>query len=711
MLAQRAKKPLVLVVDDDPTMRLLVGEALDEAGFARREAADGQTALEAFMSARPDLVLLDVMMPGMDGFETCSQLRQLPGGTDVPVMMMTGSDDIDSIHRAFEAGATDFITKPINYPILGYRLRYMQRSREKQQELRVSQQRLTDAQRLARLGHWEWNLVTGHVSLTAQSSLILGLDPIQGCYTIADLLNSVHPDDRERVFDAFDHFVRTQDPLHVEHKVVRPDGSEAIVYQEAEAAVDETTGRLRLTGTFQDITERKRVEQRVAHLEFHDSLTNLPNRTYFAQTLERFLEMVGERTLAVYEVGIDQLQRLNDTLGHAVTEELVIAVSERLSSAVGVRQRASLDPGRTTQTVLSRDPSGAFLLLQPNLEGMEAAMGPARRLTEALEGPFVVGDQEIFVTASIGIAIHPMDGLDGDTLLRNAHAARGSVKSSGSSSFCFYARSMNENALERIRLESALRRAVDEQSFELHYQPKVRCDDESPSGMEALIRWESPDLGWVSPGKFIPMAEEHGLVVPLGEWVIREACRQLAAWDAQGLPAQICSVNVAAQQLDDDGFVDLVREAIEEAGIEPGRLELELTERALMDDAERVIALLHDIQKLGCKISLDDFGTGYSSLSYLNKFPLDVVKLDRSFILDVPDSEDQAVLVEALIALASKLRLEVVAEGVETESQRDFLRSIGCDKIQGFFYSKPLNAETYAEWLTKRTTSVQQKAG
>lgn len=699
----RKQHALVLVVDDDATMQLLVGEALDAAGFAHREVGDGEAALEAFVTARPDLVLLDVMMPGIDGFETCTRLRQLPGGGDVPIMMMTGSDDIEAIHRAFEAGATDFITKPLNYPVLGYRLRYMQRSREKQQELRISQQRLTDAQRLARLGHWEWNLVSSHVSLTAHSSLILGLDPNRVCHTVSDLLDSVHPDDRERVLDAFDRFLRTQDGLHVEHKVVRPDGSEAIVYQEAEAAVDEVTGRLRLTGTFQDITERKRVEQRVLQLEHHDALTDLPNRSYFTKCLRRSLESVDEaRMVAVYEIAIDQLQRLNDSLGHAHADELVMSLAERLASTVGLRRGPSADRARLDRPILARDPSGVFLLLHPGLSGAEAAMGPARAIMSSLEGSFEVGDQEVFLTASIGIAVAPVDGREAEVLLRNAHTARGSFRSSGSSGFCFYARSMNEDALERVRLENALRRAVDEGSFMLHFQPKVDTSCGAPSGMEALLRWDCPGLGQVSPAKFVPIAEEHGLVVPIGQWVIRQACEQLVRWDEEGLPPLTCSVNVAVQQLDAEGFEDHVAEVLEETGLDPARLELELTERALMVDADRAAGILQRLRSLGCRIALDDFGTGYSSLSYLNRFPLDVVKLDRSFILDVPGSEAQSTLVAALIELAKKLRLEVVAEGVETAEQRNFLMTTGCDHIQGFYFSKPLAPPDLARWTRER---------
>ncbi|MEL6189430.1 MAG: GGDEF domain-containing phosphodiesterase, partial [Myxococcota bacterium] len=362
---------------------------------------------------------------------------------------------------------------------------------------------------------------------------------------------------------------------------------------------------------------------------------------------------------------------------------------------------ASAD-GKSAPRILARDPSGAFLYMDATLDDAEAAMGPARQLMSALEGSFDVDGQEIFVTASIGVAVHPVDGHDAETLLRNAHAARGGVKSSGSSGFSFYARNMNENAVERIRLENALRKTVDEGGFTLHYQPKVETRTGTPFGMEALIRWECPGLGRVSPGKFIPIAEDHGLIVPIGEWVIRETCEQMRRWDEAGLPPLRCSVNIAAQQLETGDFEATVARILKETGTEASRLELELTERALMNDADGAKALLQRLRDLGCHVSLDDFGTGYSSLSYLNRFPLDVVKLDRSFILDVPGSEDQSTLVAALITLAKKLRLDVVAEGVETEPQRAFLESAGCDRIQGFFFSKPLAADDFAEWVRER---------
>ena len=709
ILATDSKRPMVLVVDDDPSMQLLVGQALETAGFVLRECSDGASALDIFVATRPDLVLLDVVMPGMSGFETCAALRQLPGGTEVPILMMTGSNDIQSIHQAFEAGATDFVTKPLNYQILGYRLRYMLRAREKHIELRISQQRLTDAQRLARLGHWEWKVVSGYVSLSTQSSMILGLDPLAECHTVGDLLSSVHPEDRERVLDAFDEFLRNQHPLHVEHRIVRPDGTEAIVYQEAEAGIDEGTGRLRLTGTFQDITERKRVEQRVAHLEYHDALTNLPNRALFTDQLTKTLDVIdarGSRVIAVYEIGIDQLQRLNDSLGHNYTEELIVRVAERITNALSITDVGS-DWRRSATALLARDPSGAFLLLQPTLQNNEAAIEPARAIIDALETPFVVAEQETFITVSIGIAVHPVDGLDALTLMRSAHTARTGVKNGSASGFCFYARNMNENAVDRIRLEAALRKAVENQNFKLYYQPKVETLTGNPTGMEALLRWDCPGIGRISPAKFIPIAEDLGLVVPIGEWVIREVCRQLGEWD-QSEPALSklrCSINVAAQQLETQGFEELVERILHETNTDPTRIEFELTERILMSDDKRAVSVLTRLRALGCNISLDDFGTGYSSLSYLNRFPLDVVKLDRSFILDVPTDKDQSILVGALIELAKKLRLEVVAEGVEIEEQRAFLGEAGCHRIQGFFFSKPLPPSDFVEWIRSNLLS------
>ena len=693
-------RPLVLVIDDDPVMQFLVSEALDAAGFDYREATSGQAGLELFGVARPDLVLLDVVMPGLDGFQTCLKLRALPGGVDVPVMMMTGSDDIESIHRAFEVGATDFVTKPINYPILGYRLRYMMRARENLEELHRSKARLTNAQRLAKLGYWEWNLVSGDIVLSRDSSDILGIEfgNFQG--SLSSLLSSVHPDDRERVYDAFDRFVRTYEPLRVEHRVLRLDKSEAILYQEAEANIESTTGRLRLTGTFQDITERKQVEQKIAHLEFHDGLTNLPNRTYFLRCLrEHIANHNTDNCCAAYEIRIDQLERLTNTLGLSYAQELAIAIAERLVSMMRLRTSLNADFSMVSGDTLARDSSGVFLLLITCLRHSEDAIGPARRIMSAFDAPFVVREQDVFLTASIGIAVHPVDAHDAETLIRNAHQALSNTKSAGASSFCFYASSMNENALDRVHLENALRRAVDNKEFELYYQPKVDCKTGRIVGMEALIRWKDSKLGFVSPGKFIPLAEEQGLIVPIGLWVLRTACEQLSAWDKAGLPPLLCSVNVAAQQLEDDSFAEELKKVISDTNIEPYRIELELTERVLMNDLDLATRALCLLSSVGCRISLDDFGTGFSSLSYLNRFPLDIVKLDRSFILDVTHSDDQATLVAALIELLKKLRLEVVAEGIEERAQLEFLRGTGCDLIQGYLFAKPMPPDIFAEWV------------
>ncbi len=710
------KRPVVLVIDDDPTMQLMAEEALDAAGFECREAEDGTTGLKIFERSRPDLVLLDVVMPGLDGFQTCAQLRALPGGADVPVMMMTGSDDIDSINAAFEAGATDFVTKPINYQILGHRLRYMFRARGNVEDLRVSKRRLTTAQRVAKLGHWEWDFVTGEVDISDESLWILGLRSADLNGTLSGLLTSVHPDDRERVYDSFDRFIRERQPLRVEHKALRGD-KEVIIYQEAEVASDEVTGRMRLIGTFQDITSRKEVEQRIAHLEYYDTLTNLPNRSFFEEHLKTTLQFVTPNNLcAVLAIEIDQVRRLNETLGHSFAQELITNVSDRLVGCThqsdGRRRKRLAANANASRTILARDASSNnFLLMIPHLSKTDEAIPAARDIMDALCKPLSVRGRDTFVSAAIGISVAPADGVDPEVLTRNACTACQNIRSTGGSSFQFYTESMNSGALERVTLENALRKAVEAGNFHIHYQPKVRCDSELATGMEALIRWEDPDLGRVGPHKFIPVAEEHGLIVRIGEWVLKAACAQAKRWQQEGMPPLTMSVNVASQQMEQEGFVETVRRALEETGLEPQYLELEITESTLMSDVESSIAQLREIQELGVKVSLDDFGTGYSSLSYLNKFPIDTLKIDRSFILEVTTNEDQATLVSALIALAKKLRLQVVAEGIEDEDQFEFLKGHNCDLIQGYLFSPPLPPEAFAQWIREKNQDNYLLAG
>ncbi|HEX5324924.1 MAG TPA: EAL domain-containing protein [Capsulimonadaceae bacterium] len=429
----------------------------------------------------------------------------------------------------------------------------------------------------------------------------------------------------------------------------------------------------------EQIVEREEAERQVRWQAHHDSLTGLPNRTYFQDKLESALEISQKINgcVAVLLLDIDRFKHINDTLGHAVGDELLKEVAEKLSSWL-----------RSDDT-LARMGGDEFAVLLPNVPSPADANRVAQKLLESLQGPREINGHEFYITASIGISLYPSDGLDMQTLLRHADMAMYRAKEQGRGNMALYTEAMNVSAFERLVLESSLRKAMEIGELRLHYQPLVELRKGQIVGVEALVRWQHPDLGLVPPSKFIPIAEETGLIVPLGEWVLRTACAQAAVWHAQGLRLQM-GVNLSARQFEQVGLVDMVEEVLKETGLDPQWLNLELTESTIIRNHEYASQTLRQLKELGITIAIDDFGTGYSSLSYLCRFPLDALKVDRSFITSLNDSAKDQAVVKGLIDLAHDLDLDVVAEGVETDAQEASLRSLGCNIIQGFLFSPPV---------------------
>jgi len=699
------KQPLVLVVDDDATMRMLVGEALAPGGLEVAEAADGHAALEALRRRPPDLVLLDVQMPGPDGFAVCDEIRRHPPSADTPVVMMTGLDDVDSIRRAYEVGATDFVTKPINWLILGHRVRYLLRASANGAELRRSRERLANAQRLARMGSWRLELQTQELHASDELLALSGLPPSSGPLHRDTFFEMVHAEDRGPVFDAALRCVRDGTPLHIDHRIVLPDGTERILHSHAERIVDENGEGLALEGTAQDVTERKRAEEQIRYLAYHDSLTGLGNRRLFKERLSMAVTQArrNEWLVGVLFLDLDHFKRINDTLGHSVGDQLLQGVADRLVASV---RETDLVARHELPSAISRLGGDEFTILLAAIQDPQDLAKVARRILDALSRPFHLGDHEVVISGSIGITAWPEDGADAEVLLRNADTAMYHAKEQGRNNYQFYAQSMNAVALRRLILEGQLRRALEQGEFELHYQPKVSLRDGSITGLEALLRWRDPKLGLVMPADFIPIAEETGLIGPLGDWVARRVCRQIADWTRRGLAPLPVSINLSAQQFRSDKLVEQLWGALRESSVDPHRLELEITESTLMHDPARVVAQLEELRALGIIVSLDDFGTGYSSLSTLRRLPVDVLKVDRSFVREIGSRADDAALAAAIVSMGKALRLRVVAEGVEREEQRALLAAWGCDEMQGFLFSPALPPEELERFWADRTSSL-----
>ncbi|HEX2829616.1 MAG TPA: EAL domain-containing protein [Burkholderiales bacterium] len=688
-------QPVVLIIDDDIVMRMLAREALEQAGFTVEEASDGQEGLETFEALRPDAVLLDVMMPVLDGFETCASLRSRESGVTVPVLMMTGLDDAESIHRVYEVGATDFITKPIALAMLGHRVSYVLRASRAFQELQRSEARLTNAQRIAQIGHWDWNLATGAVQRSEEVRRILGYTAETQLPERGIFLDAVHPDDRRAVEDALYAAIHRNEPLNMGFRIVRPDGEVRAVHQQAEVVRDASGKPLGMQGTLQDVTDRKRAEAQIEQLALYDAVTGLPNRHLFREQLNHGIgraQRTGEN-LVLLSLDLDRFKRINDTLGHETGDLLLKEAGARIAQAIRGSDVIARRESDAERWCIARQGGDEFTLLLPAMPDAQDAAKVARRLLEALAEPFRLAGSDIVVGASVGIAVYPLDGADGETLLKNADAARAYAKQQGMNRCEFYNGTMNARTLEKLSLESKLHQALERDEFSLHYQPKVDLATREVVGFEALIRWRHPELGMVSPADFIPLAEETGLITPIGAWVLRAACAQIATWRDAGVALVPVAINLSARQFHQENICEVVAGALATHHIPPHLLELEITESAAMKDAEAATATLRKLKAIGVQIAIDDFGTGYSSLSYLKRFPIDSLKIDRSFVTELPCNQDDATIAQAVITMGHALRLKIVAEGVETAAQRDFLAANRCDQMQGYFFSRPLPAD------------------
>jgi len=702
---QQARRPFVLVVDDDPVMRICANDRLTASGFAVQLVEDGPTAVAAVKDQSPDLVILDVQMPGMDGFETCKSIRASAEGRHTPILMLTALEDLDSIQCAYEAGATDFASKPANWALLAHRIEYILRSSRSASDLRESRARLDNAQRIAKLGYWEWDVSDSYFVASEQLLEILGPSVQPSVPSLRSFLEQIHQDERKAVWGAIRGVVKSGELSDLEFRLRRSDGEERFVRQRIERSEDPKAGTKRLIASVQDTTEQKRAENRVRFLAQYDGLTKLPNRHCFTERLEQALMAArrSERLVALFFIDLDRFNRVNDTLGREAGDQALQQVADRLRAFV----RCTDVLGRPgSPDLVARFGGDEFALMITDLAEAQDATGIAKRLGVIMAQPFALGESEVVLTASVGISLFPTDGEDAETLMASAETAMYNTRGRGGDNFQYYSTEMNENARERLALETDLNAALERRELVLHYQPQYSVSSGEMVGAEALIRWHHPERGLVSPGEFIPIAEATGAIVGIGDWVLRTACAQAKAWQLAGHREMCVSVNVSGRQLERPDFAESVARALAAADLEPRLLNLELTESFLLEDVERAIESLEALKAIGTGLSLDDFGTGFSSLSYLLRLPFDTIKIDRSFLKGVPDASEPRAVTTAIIALARSIGMQVVAEGVEKLEQHLFLRRHGCDMLQGFLFSKPLPEEEFADLLDQALPAV-----
>jgi len=806
-MTKLANPAVVLVVDDDEAARLMMAATLEQAGFQVLTAADCANARAIFETNELDIILLDVLLPDGDGFTLCAEFMQHPRGRDLPIAMVTGLDDVESISRAYQSGATDFITKPVSWGTLPYRIHYILRASHAFLDLSLSESKtraLLSAipdiiMRLQRDGKVLDMQVGSHVydmgewvnhdqgeyfgylpkgiydaiefsiqlALTRNQMQMLEFQWSQDNSRVRYWEARISPRDRDETLMVVREITQRKkqdNQLRLWAKVFEG-SNEAIMitdanlriisvnrayenimgFSEAEVAgIDTIAEGARLhtysffrnlvsllkeqghwqgelfnqrkngeifpswysislvpnaegkpenyIAIFNDITERKNSRAQIEFLAHHDNLTGLPNRVLLNDRLEMAITTAKRQNekVGVLFIDLDRFKNVNDSLGHTVGDQLLKEAAKRLSAII-----------RTGDTV-SRLGGDEFVVLFPKIKDEASLADLTIKLRDILQSAYSVDGMSLHITPSIGIAVFPDDGDNVNSLIKNADAAMYLAKEKGRNNYQFYTPLLNARTLDRLKLESDLRQSLDSGGFELHYQPQIFAKGGKLWGAEALVRWRHPERGLVSPADFIPLAEETGLIIPMGEWVFAQAARQVTAWRKQGLPNLVVSVNISAVQFRQDNFIDRIETILKEEGAVSSSIELEVTESILMHDMEASIQMLNYLRKIGFRIAIDDFGTGFSSLNYLRRLPVNVLKIDQSFVRDMLVESASLAIVESIISLAHSLGKETIAEGVETRAELDILTERGCRLMQGYYFSKPLPAQSFEAWLQAR---------
>lgn len=721
----------ILIIDDDPTLRLIAEKKLQSFGYNVLTAATGQEGVDVAIAQNPDLVLLDYELPDMAGVNVCRYLRNHKLSYDKPVLFIAGKEDYQSIDNAFLAGATDFSSKPLNWNILIYRIQYMLRAHEINLSLVSSEARLAKAQKVAKLANWEYSVADKSFkwSDTIYDLLDIEFQQIKNM-TLDSFYQRIPEVDLYAVQNAITNCIEKNINFDLEHLLTREDGRHKIISHVGSVITNEMNDVVDYIGTLQDITDRRCIEDQVRTLAYYDSLTGLMNRESFLTAIDAVISSNKRYDLlsALLFIDLDDFKRVNDTLGHDLGDLLLCEFAERLKDCVRTaEQDVEFQPDNSRlvknplpdglvrlNTVdiqrfdLARLGGDEFTIFLTDIPNEDVAANVSKRLLKALEKPFILDGYEVYVTFSIGVAISPSDGNDVQALLKNADTAMYNAKSNGKNTFQFYSHEMNERALYRLTLEADLRNAIANDELHLVYQPQVCLKTGQLIGAEALMRWTHSTKGGISPVEFIPLAEVTGQILVIGDWLFERFNKDLLNWKQQGLISENfkLSLNVSSLQFHQTNMMEKVNAVFSDSELNK-HVEFELTESVMMKNAAANLEKLNALAKKNITLSIDDFGTGYSSLSYLHQFPVDTLKIDRSFISNM-ENDGQIVIVKAILAMAKGMNIKVVAEGIESQWQYDFLKESGCDIGQGYFISRPIKIDQFQKLLQNEKGFIEK---
>ena len=705
----------VLIVDDVPVNLGVAVEHLEARGYRVVIAQEGEEGLQRAVFVQPDIILLDVLLPGQNGLEICRRLKADARTLDIPVIFMTALSEENDKLAGFEAGGVDYITKPLRIADVLIRVDTHLKLRRMQKQLEVQNLQLQQhrqelerqvAERTAELnaGNRQYRSLVENTpdtivrydrncrrlyanpkmieELGGEAERILNHTPTE--FPGGDSVSRYEERIRQTFADA--------QPTDFECCWQSAEGRQIVSYIRLTPEFDADGGVVSVLSVGRDISEIDQYRRSIHRLAFYDTLTNLPNRALLAERMSQAISDASQHgyRFALMLLDLDRFKDVNDMIGHGKGDLLLRDAAERLQQSV------------RSCGMVARLGGDEFAVLLPQLGESDDLAAMAGKIVKVLEQPFQVFGRELFISASIGIALYPGDSTDIDVLFRYADSAMYYAKKQGRNNFQFYARELTARSGERIALEAALRHAQNNDELELYYQPQVDLATGSLIGAEALLRWNRPDGSVVTPDKFIPVAEDSGLIVGIGEWVLLTACKAAVQWNiGRSIPIKI-AVNLSTRQFLQNDLFASVRRILQETQCKPEWLKLEITESLLLDDSSEILELLNAFDAMGLALSIDDFGTGYSALSYLNRFPVSQIKIDQSFVRDIPGDQDKAELVKAMIFIAQALHLELVAEGVETREQADYLNKHGCLSAQGYLFGRPMPHTEFEAWLTKR---------
>ena len=685
----------VLLVEDNAGDARLVDTHLrraDRASFTLERVDRLEKGLARLQDGGVDVVLLDLTLPDSQGIDTFE--RAYAEAPQVPIIVMTGIDDAEMARKAVRDGAQDYLVKrQVDTQLLIRSIYYAIERKRFEEHMRESEERYSLAVNGANDGVWDWNLGSGEVYYSPRWSGLLGLAEDEVSSQPADWFDRVHPDDLDRLRNEIKgHLEGRTEHFESEHRMRHRDGSYRWMLSRGIAIREESGPAYRMAGSLTDIHGRKMTEQQLLHDAMHDALTGLPNWALFMDRLGIALAQAkrrGDHMFAVLFLDLDRFKNVNDSLGHTVGDRLLVAIARRL--------RKLLRPGDT----VARLGGDEFAVLVSAIEGPADATRITDRIHEELGRAFDLEGHEVFTTASIGIALGS-DGYDRpEEVLRDADTAMYRAKSLGKNRHSIFDQEMHQQAVELLQLETDLRRAVEREEFCLHYQPIISLASGEIEGFEALVRWRHPVRGLVYPNEFIPVAEETGLIVPIGWCVLREACQKMTEWHRRYPSLQTMSINVnlSGRQFLQPDLDEQIRSILQDAHLDPSRLRLEITESMIMEDADSAVMKLEQLRDTGVQLHLDDFGTGYSSLSHLHRLPTHTIKIDRSFVSRMSESKDHTEIVATIVALARSLGMSAAAEGLETADQLARLRDLSCDYGQGFYISRPLDDQAASDLI------------